>query len=145
MKRDSLRYKLKPTQPAYSVCCRCILATLIAAIMLIAVPTWAESPGNRQVPVNQDEGQQPELSTKNVAIQKKTLRRVYTFGGSFAVNNETVILGTDGKEVSIKKMLVPCDAKVSYLVENGALTAKRIDILRVASDASWQWDSDHPE
>ena len=145
MKRDSLRYKLKPTRTGYSVCCRCMLATLIAAIMLIAVPTWAESPGKRQAPLNQDEGQQLQLSTVNVAIQKKTLRRVYTFGRSFVVNSETVILNTDGKEVSIKKMLVPCDAKVSYLAENGALTAKRIDIIRVASDASWQWDSEHPE
>lgn len=119
------------------------ITTLIMG--LVASPIWASSRNHRRPAVNQEEGQQQSYAKAKVTIEKKSLKHIFTYGNSFAVNAETVIVGTDGKEVKLKKMLVPCDAEVLYLIENGIRTAKRIDIKRVASDASWQWSYEKPE
>ena len=112
---------------------------------LCAAPAWAGSPGQRHKLVNQDEGQQPQYSKVSITISKKSLKHIFAIGKTLAVNQETVILGPDGKEVSLKKMLVPCDAEVFYLIEKGVPTAKRIKIKSVAASASWQWESEHPQ
>jgi len=114
---------------------------------LLAAPVWAAPPGGQhhRLTNQEEEAQTPQFSTVPVTIQKKSLKHVFAYGRTFAVNPETLIVGADGKEVSLKKMLVPCDAEVMYLIENGVATAKRIDIKRVASDASWQWTSERPQ
>lgn len=120
----------------------CIMA-LIAG--LTASQTWASSRNKRHAQVNEEEAQPPSYMKADITIQQKSLQHVFTYGKDFAVNSETVIVGANGKEVKLKKMLVPCDAEVLYLIENGEPTAKRINIKRVASDANWQWVSEKPE
>jgi hypothetical protein len=113
---------------------------------LVAAHSWAASSHRKQTLENNEESQQqPTLSQVNVTIEKKSLQHIFALRSKFAVNKETLIVGTDGKEVKLKKMLVPCDVVVSYLIEKGTPTAKRIDIQRVAFDASWQWIAEHPE
>ena len=142
MKRVSKRYRPVPTHSRLSAR-GCFFAVLLAMACLLAAPVWA---GQHHRLTNQEEGAQtPQYSTAPVTIQKKSLKHVFAYGRMFAVNPETVIVGTDGKEVSLKKMLVPCDAEVMYIMENGRPTAKRINIKRVAANASWQWTSERPE
>lgn len=122
---------------------------IFAALMImwfVAVPSWAAASENqRQILENNDLQQQQNLSQVSVVIYKKSLQRVFTRGPNYAVNKETLIVGTDGKEVKLKKMLVPCDAVVSYRIVNGTPTATRIDIKRVAANAGWQWSAEQPE
>ncbi len=120
------------------------LMGVMILLLAVSVPTLAAPPEQR--PNNQDqESQQLNLSKIKVTIEKKSLQRIYTLSGKFEISPETLIVGTDGKEVSIKKMLVPCDAEVSYAVEDGGRMAYRIDVIRVADGASWQWTSEKPE
>ena len=144
MKRASKRYRTATMQCRLSTG-GCFIAALLAMTWFIAAPVWADSSAQVRKLTNQEEGQTVQYSSLAVSIQKKSLKHIYAYGRTFAVNPETVILGPDGKEVSLKKMLVPCDAEVMYLIEKGVSIAKRIDIKRIASDASWQWTSEHPE
>lgn len=146
MKLFSRRYKRIPSQSKHPLLWGGALATLAVMMWLVAAPSWAAPPDRKQALENNEESQQqPTLSQVNVTIEKKSLQHIFTLGSKFAVNKETLIVGTDGKEVKLKKMLVPCDAVVSYRIEKGTPTAKRIDIQRVALDASWQWVAEHPE
>lgn len=120
----------------------CITAVIIG---LVVSPALSSPRKHRSTIVNQEEGQQQSFMKANVSIEKKSMQHIFTLGKDYAINAETVIVGSDGKEIKLKKMLVPCDAEVLYLIENGVRTAKRINVKRVASDASWQWISEKPE
>jgi hypothetical protein len=119
-----------------------MLITMIVVMGLFSGPLSAASPG--RLP-SSNEGQQPVLSKAHTTIEKKSLQRIFTYGQTYAVNDETLIVGSDGREVALKKMLVPCDVEVSYLIENGIRTAKRIAIKRIAEGASCNWVSEQPE
>jgi hypothetical protein len=123
---------------------RFMLMGMMILLLAVSVQALAAPPEKRPSNQNQ-EGQQLILSKIKATIEKKSLQRIYTLSGKFEISPETLIIGTDGKEVSIKKMLVPCDAEVSYAVEKGGRMAYRIDIKRVADGASWQWTSEKPE
>jgi hypothetical protein len=123
---------------------RSIVMGIIIFLLAFSVPVLAAPPEQRKSKAD-NEGRQVLLSKISVTIEKKSLERIYTLSGSFAISGETLIVGTDGKEVNIKKMLVPCDAEVQYSVENGGRMVHRIDIKRVADGASWQWTSEKPE
>jgi len=117
----------------------------LVTLLLVAAPTYAVTPGRQPQQGTMQEGL-PEVLTKVTAtIEKKSLENVYSLGGKFAIDPETLIVGMDGKEVGIKKMLVPCDVEVSFTVENGIRMAKRIDIKRVANGASERLISERPQ
>jgi hypothetical protein len=115
-----------------------------AIITFVAATSWADSTARQHSPVNRDNGAQP-LQAARITIEKKSLQNIYTVGQRYAVDSETLFVGTDGKELTIRTLWVPCDAEVQYRIENGVRTAKRVNIRRVAPDARWQWVSDHPE
>mgnify|MGYP001404368781 CR=1 FL=1 len=121
-----------------------LLTGLIILLLGWVLPVSAAPPEHRKNN-STEEGLPLVLSKVNVTIEKKSLEHIFTMSGKFGISPETLIIGTDGKEVSIKKMLVPCDAEVSYSVENGGRVAHRINIKRVADGASWQWTSEKPE
>jgi hypothetical protein len=80
------------------------------------------------------------------SIEKKTLEAVITtIGERFKLSKETVITDLNGKQVSIRQMLVPCDAEITFETQNGVRVAQRIKILRLGRDSRWQWDADRPE
>lgn len=125
---------------------RGVIFAILMMMWGVSATSWAVASEHRSQAIeSNDQHQQQSLSQVSVAIYKKSLKHVFTRGPNFAVNKETLIVGTDGKEVKLKKMLVPCDAVVSYRIENGTKTAKRIDIKRVAADAGWQWIAEQPE
>jgi hypothetical protein len=85
----------------------------------------------------------PELKT---VIAKKTLNAVTTnIGERYAIADETIIVGLNGKQVSIREMLVPCEVEITYKTKKGVRTAERITMTSVGKDARWQWDADYPE
>ncbi|MGD9010537.1 MAG: hypothetical protein PVG41_21610 [Desulfobacteraceae bacterium] len=87
-----------------------------------------------------------QLPRETVTIEKKMLEAVITnVGDRFQLSKETIITGLDGKQVSIRQMLVPCDAEIIYETKQGARIAQRIKMLRVGSNGRWQWSSDRPE
>lgn len=146
MKYFSRKYKSIQLHAKHPLLGGAIIATFVV-IMLVATPSWATASENRNPALGDNEASQPQpkLNQVKVTITKKSLQHIFTIGRNYAVNKETLIVGKDGKEVKLKKMLVPCDVVVSYRMENGARTAKRIDIKRVSSGASWQWVAEQPE
>jgi hypothetical protein len=145
MKYFSRRCKRVELHEKHSLWWGAIFATLMMMWFVAAPSSAAASEDRRQTLENNDQYQQQNLSQVTAVIYKKSLQHVFTRGPNFAVNKETLIVGTDGKEVRLKKMLVPCDAVVSYRIENGTPTATRIDIKRVAANANWQWIAEQPE
>lgn len=81
-----------------------------------------------------------------ITIQKKSLTKVTTnIGDVYVVSAETIIIGTDGQQQSIRQLLVPCEARVTYSKEKGIRKAQQIVVKQVGRNASWQWTSDHAE
>jgi hypothetical protein len=81
-----------------------------------------------------------------VTIQTKMLEAVITnVGDRFQVSKETIITNPEGRQVSIRKMLVPCDAEIIYKTEKGKRIAQRIKTIRLGRNTTWKWDADRPE
>ena len=81
-----------------------------------------------------------------VTIEKKVLEAVITnVGDRYRVSDETIITNPEGRQVSIREMLVPCDAEITYKTENGKRVAQRIKTTRLGSDTTWKWGADRPE
>lgn len=113
------------------------LCALILLLPLAAAPVLADEAkqGNR-TPVYASQNT-AMLSQATVTIQEKNRQSVVTSAGRrFAVNHQTFIVGLDGKEVKIEKMLVPCQVEISFATPKGVPTAKRIVIRSVSSNAS---------
>ena len=145
MKHVSGQYRLKP-RPLKRPMGNLLLIMMLAVLCFtLAAPAWATSPRKGSVRGNQEEGQSQPLESVRVTIKSKSLQHLFTSGWKFAVNKETLIVGTDGKEVSLKKMLVPCEVVLRYAIEKGVRTAKRVDIKRVLDDARWQWTDEKPQ
>ena len=86
------------------------------------------------------------LPLAHVTIQKKSIESVTTnIGDRYRVNTDTIIVNTDGQQVSIRQMLVPCEALVSYSTAKGIRKAERIAIKHVGATATWQWSTRLPE
>ncbi|MEJ2157510.1 MAG: hypothetical protein P8X96_19440 [Desulfobacteraceae bacterium] len=81
-----------------------------------------------------------------VTIQKKLLEAVITnVGDRFKVSKETIITNPEGQQVSIREMLVPCDAEISYKTEKGERVAQRIATIRIGRNSTWKWEAEIPE
>ncbi len=89
-----------------------------------------------------------ELPKKSVTIDSKSPESVTTSTGDrFAVSKQTIIVGLDGRQVSIRKFLVPCDAVVTY-TSSGEFEyplAQMIRVQSVASDADWRYKALTPQ
>ncbi|MDA8142185.1 MAG: hypothetical protein M0036_26360 [Desulfobacteraceae bacterium] len=86
------------------------------------------------------------LDKVEVTIARKSLEVITTTGGDkYYLSDNTIVVGMDGNQVSIRKMLVPCDVELAYRTEAGKRWAERIDIKRVSSNASSLWISNRPE
>jgi hypothetical protein len=103
---------------------------LILMIFLMMVPVTAAvaGPAGRTGAhiMAEEEGAQQELPMDTVTIAKKGLKKVTTNAGkTYTLSKATIIVGLDGHQVSIREMLVPCDAEISYVLEQGARRAQR--------------------
>lgn len=124
------------------------LSALLIIGCVLVTAAWAGEKPNARVFNRQQagyEGPVPVPSEK-VTIASKTLESVITqLGDTYAVTDGTIIVGTDGQQVSIRRMPVPCDVEISYSTKNGVRQAERVKILRVSSGATRRWTSNKPD
>lgn len=87
-------------------------------------------------------GKKLQLSTQQVTLQKKTAKMVMsTIGERYQIGPATLIIGQDGEQVHIDKLMVPCDVKLTYEAKSDGKTVHRIAVLNVhegASDRMWR-------
>lgn len=115
--------------------------TIVLAVVLSLSATivWAAPP------VGVEEDGQYEPVTR-VNIKKKMIDAVITnTGEAYAVDEQTIIVGMDGAQVNIRKLLVPCEAEITYDTRRGKRIARRITVTDVGVNATWQWISRQPE
>jgi hypothetical protein len=123
------------------------LITTVAAVLLLmfAAAPSAMADGKR---LAKDLEGQPYITqpVDRVTIEKKTLTEVITNAGQeYSISDGTIIVGLDGHQISIRKMLVPCEAEITYSTDSSGREATRIQINLVYPDASWQWTSKNPD
>jgi hypothetical protein len=98
---------------------------------LFSAVVHADRPGNKI-----------QLSTQQVTLLKKTAKMVMsTIGDQYQIGPAALIIGQNGGQVHINKLLVPCDVKLTYEAEADGKTVHRIDVLNVhegASDRMWR-------
>jgi hypothetical protein len=125
------------------VCVLLLVLSLAALPINGAIADTADKGGY----ANGQEGQVLNtMPLTTASIEKKTLEAVITtIGERFKLSKETVITDLNGKQVSIRQMLVPCDAEITFETQNGVRVAQRIKMLRLGRDSRWQWDADRPE
>lgn len=126
-----------------------IVVIVLASALLTAVVTdsalAADKPGQGRKFIG-EEGAVNVLPMAKVYIEKKFREAVVTVSGErYDLSSETIIVGLDGKQVSTRDMLFPCDAEITYERRSGARMAQRITILRIARDASWKWTDGRSE
>lgn len=91
-----------------------------------------------------DIGIQPNVN--RVTIKEKRVDAVTTnTGRDYDVTEATIILNEDGEQIPIRKLMVPCQAEVTWDAERGKKKAKRIAVLRTGSKQTWQWGAKTPE
>jgi hypothetical protein len=126
-----------------------VIKMLVVALILVALPFTgliAGASGKGRLAADQDDSRGIPLPKVKVIIEKKTLEAVITnIGDRYLLSDESIITGLDGKQVRIRKMLVPCEAEITYKTENGARVAQRIKMISISSNASWHWTSDKGE
>jgi hypothetical protein len=86
---------------------------------------------------------QKTLPVVNVSIVSKTANSVTTnIGDRFEVSQQTIIVGTDGRQVSIRKMLVPCEAELTYSTDDATMLplAQLIRIHSVGHNPTWKYE-----
>ena len=126
-----------------SVCLPALLALLLVA--LLAAPVAADRDAHRAKAVLHEHTDTP-LPVASVTIDRKSVSSVTTnVGDTYGVGSDTMIVNTDGHQVSIRKMLIPCEAEVTYSTENGMRKATRIDIKQVGNNPTWHWSAARPE
>ncbi|MFZ1984894.1 MAG: hypothetical protein WAU91_10805 [Desulfatitalea sp.] len=122
---------------------------ILCIVFFLSTTCWAGELAKGGDPGNQPagkEGQNRVLDTIRVTIEKKSLETVTTnIGDKYSLSDNTIIVDTDGQQVSTRKMLVPCEAEIAYSTEKGVRMAERINIKSVSNNASWKWSSDRPE
>ena len=126
----------------------CLALALVMAVCCLAAPAAAKNPvrEGRQGFTNPEEEAQAPAPTINARIQKKNLETVTTRGGAvYALSEQTMIVGLDGQQLSIREMPVPCRVKLMYTTEKRRRLALRIDITAVSPDATTHWTSSVPD
>lgn len=127
------------------------MGTILMVVCLatfLSAACWADDHGSRKGrnrPADM-EGQGDDLQRLQATIEKKSLETITTnTGEKFALSENTIIVHTDGQQVSTRDMLVPCDAEIGYRMDNGVRTAERITIKQVGANATWHWTSERSE
>lgn len=121
----------------------------LGPVVMLTLMLWAPGAVFAAGP-SQDEAAGVELPKVNVTIASKSAESVTTSSGDrFAVSKQTIIVGLDGRQVSIRKFLVPCDAAVTYSSPSSSdfsyPLAQMIRVKSVASDADWRYKAIVPE
>lgn len=113
------------------------MGILLLGLLLWGGPVSADPAGNAGAFVSEEGVVVEPLPVVAMTIAKKTEKRIISnMGDSYALSQGTIIVGQNGRQVRLEKMLVPCEAKVTYKIVQGVRYAFRIQILEVGSDAT---------
>ena len=121
------------------------LGPVVMLVLMVWAPGAVLAAGPSQDEV---EAVRVELPETHVTIASKSPESVTTSTGDrFAVSKQTIIVGLDGRQVSIRKFLVPCDAVVTYSSSSDVPypLAQMIRVRSVASDADWRYKALTPQ
>ncbi|MGD9368660.1 MAG: hypothetical protein PVH87_23365 [Desulfobacteraceae bacterium] len=121
--------------------CRKKICALLLALAVTAVPISGALAGTAE------EGPQANsVPEAKVSIKAKMIEAVVTITGErYKISEETIITDLNGKQVNIRKMLVPCDAEITFQTEKGVRVAQRIKVIRIGSKSTWHWKAEQPE
>lgn len=121
-----------------------LLVIIIMAITTVLSPPAFAGEGGRY---GKDDASEATINIIKVStsIEKKTSGHIITNSGDrFVISRDTLIVGTDGKQVRYEKMLAPCQIELQYYKKNGQSVAHRIDIISVSPDANTHILSEKP-
>jgi hypothetical protein len=120
---------------------------LILAISMMPMTSVLAGPGSKNGKAVNEEGEHIISDpVAKVTIQKKVIEAVITNAGDrYIVSKETIVTNPEGQQVSIRKMLVPCDVEITYKTEKGKRVAQRIATIRIGRNSTWKWEADKPE
>ena len=126
----------------------CLAAAALLGICCLAGPAVAQGPGSgrRSHMTMNPEGEAPAaVPAVKATIVKKDLKTVTASTGAvYTLFEETIIVGADGKQLSIRKMPVPCSAELVYTTEKGLRKVMRIGITAVSENATTIWTDKDP-
>ena len=122
------------------------LAIVLAALLALASPVSATGP-EQQVETIEGEGRATaKAPVASVTIERKRHQWVITTEGHrYLVKHGTVIVDTDGRQVSLGKLKVPCRVRIEYQSGQGVRRARRIKLVSVSSTANTDFTKDMPE
>ena len=121
-----------------------IAVLLIAMVGLPALVVAQDFPGEGDAAFADQ--QRVLLKTTKVDIDKKTPEVVISnVHDRFGVDDGTLIIGLDGKQVSYREMLVPCTVTIDYAIEEGGNRAEMIKILRISPNATRHFFYERPQ
>lgn len=123
------------------------LVTVWLASMLLIGQAVAGPESNQHRQIHSEDGKPIQVDPEVTAtIQKKTSRQLITISGDgYRMSPATIIVSEDGSQVSLKKLKVPCEARITYKRVKGVRTALRVQILNTGSDASTVLIYESPE
>jgi hypothetical protein len=79
-------------------------------------------------------------------VESKARHSIIADKKRFRITTQTIIIGSNGSEITIGKLLVPCKAKVQYQPATyGDPKALKIVVQSVLSGASANWSTPLPE
>ena len=115
-------------------------------LAMVMVTLLVVIPGGALFAADAEDGE-VEPPSVNVTLDKKTPEVVITTGGQRykILEQGTVIVGLDGQQVELADLSVPCDARIVYVIENGAREALLITMTSVSANASMQFIYERPE
>lgn len=121
----------------------------LGLVVMLTLMLWAPGAVLAADPSQDEAGAvHVEFPKVSVTIASKSPESVTTnTGDRFAVSKQTIIVGLDGRQVTIRKFMVPCDAVVTYSSsrESSYPLAQMIRVKSVSSDADWRYKAISPQ
>jgi hypothetical protein len=122
------------------------LIIVLAAALAVASPVSAKGPEQQVEHIDGEGRATAKAPVASVTIERKRHQWVITTENDrYQVKHGTVIVDTDGRQVSLRKLRVPCSARIEYQSDQGVRRAHRIKLLSVSSTASTDFTKDMPE
>lgn len=116
----------------------CLWFSLAALILAAGTPAFGGNPGREQLrPASLEQSAKNRLFKINETLYTKTSRAVTdALGNPYAIDQSTLIVDTEGRQISIEALMVPSDVELTYQERNQGRRARRITVIREAYDAT---------
>ncbi len=113
------------------------IKSLIVAIGCICFMLSAVAPlsADAELPAGKDGAQ---TMKKTLTLQKKSSKMVRTFSGDvYAIDKDTQVVDTNGRQIKIDYLRLPCDAEIVYTTRSdGSNFVHRIQVLKTHQNST---------